>query len=803
MKYIYTFLFLLISVVLHAQQTKVEGIVSDSKTKEPLIGVNVSVEKSSAGAITDVNGHYALDLPNGPATITFTYVGYEDNVQKAELKGGKTTLNIDLATSENILNTVVVSGSKYEKKLSEEIVSMDAIKPANLEKQNSTDINGAIKRNPGITIVDGQINIRGGSGFSYGAGTRVLVLLDGMTVLNPASGNVNGSIPIESIGQIEIIKGAASALYGSAAMNGIINLRTVTPESEPHTNITFFGSVNDNPNETDKYIDDNGNVQTEKVDKRWWRLDSVTFQKPKLFGGDTTLKNNYRNRPYTFGMSFSNRQKIGKLDLVAGGFFSKGSGLLWGSTYINGRVNLYTRYHFNNKWNAGVNLNMGTGSGQSFFLWSGYRGVNKYLPNALILPTLSSSLNASVDPFMNYIDDKGNRHKINARYLVSANNNSNNQSNTSTTLYAEYQYQRRIEKIDMTISTGVTGAYSFSPNSPLYANKTLSSTNIAYYAQADNKFWKRVSTSVGFRLESNKITDSKWETKPVFRAGLNIQAAKYTFIRMSYGQGYRFPTIAEKFVRTDLGGFGILPNANLHSETGMSAELGIKQGVSFGKNFNAFLDASGFYMQYSSMMEFTSVKPNTPGITIPDGTIIGFASQNVGNTMIYGTEITLMGEGKIFKFPTTCMLGYNFIVPQYRHYVEAETDDIVDYNVLKYRFRHTFTGQWDIDFYGFGVGANVQYFSFIENYDNLFDLIGVGLQEYRQTFLKKNADKLKEKNRYKGTAIVDLRASYTFGKTSKYTFAFIVNNLLNKEYTLRPGIMEGNRSYTFRVDMKF
>ena len=49
-----------------------------------------------------------------------------------------------------------------------------------------------------------------------------------------------GSIPVENIGQIEIIKGAASALYGSAAMNGIINIRTAYPTSKPVTKISFF-----------------------------------------------------------------------------------------------------------------------------------------------------------------------------------------------------------------------------------------------------------------------------------------------------------------------------------------------------------------------------------------------------------------------------------------------------------------------------------------------------------------------------------------------------------------------------------
>lgn len=807
MKKFITVILLLLTLENFAQKSKIKGIVTDTKTNEPLIGVNVSVQNTTLGTSTDTSGFYELELETGEQIIVFSYVGYEDKIETVLIKNNELKiLNVTVGENDNILNTVVVSGSKFEKKLSEEIVSMDVIKPVFFEKQNATDLGASIKRNPGITIVDGQINIRGGSGFSYGAGSRVLVLLDGLSVLNPGSGGVSGSLPIESIGQIEIIKGAASALYGSSAMNGIINLRTTIATTEPHTNIAFFASVNDNPDKTDRYIDADGNIQSENIDKRWWRQDSVTFLQPDLLqvlgNRDTTLKNEFRQRPYSVGMSFSNRQKIGKLDLVIGGLFSKGSGMAWGTAYTSGRFNINTRYRFNNKWSAGVNINMGFGKSGNQFLWSGLRGVNKYLPSAIIIPTTSSSFNATIDPFLNYSDDKGNRHKLTGRYLVSANNNTNNQSNSTATYYAEYQYQRKIDKINMTFTTGALGGYNTAPSSPLYGNKKLVSSNVGMYLQADNKFWKRLNTSVGFRLESNKITDAKREIKPVFRAGVNVEAAKYTFIRASFGQGYRFPTIAEKFISTDLGGFGIVPNPIIESETGFSAELGIKQGVTFGKNFRAFLDIAGFYSQYTNMMEFTAVVPGS-GIPTPSGSVLSFASQNVGDTRIYGTEASLQGEGKLFGFPTTAVLGYTFIVPQYRNYVEANTDDIVDYNVLKYRFRHTFTGQWDINFKGFGIGTNIQYFSFIENYDALFSTIGVGIEEYRQTFLKKEADKKKEKNKYKGTAIWDVRANYTFGKTSKYTVAFIVNNVLNKEYTLRPGVLENNRSYAFRIDMKF
>ena len=71
-----------------AQQQKVTGTVRDATTNEPLIGVNVSVEGTTVGAITDVSGSYSIVLPGSAKTLVFTYVGY--TTEKVQLQGQKT-----------------------------------------------------------------------------------------------------------------------------------------------------------------------------------------------------------------------------------------------------------------------------------------------------------------------------------------------------------------------------------------------------------------------------------------------------------------------------------------------------------------------------------------------------------------------------------------------------------------------------------------------------------------------------------------------------------------------------------------
>lgn len=794
---------MLLPVLAFAQNGTIKGVVTDKDKGDALYGVNIVVKGTTTGTSTGIDGDFELSLPAGNATLIFTYLGYETYESTLMVKNGETsTLDIKLSEEGSFLDVTVVSGSRYERKLGEETVSLDVIKPSFIENQNLITVDDAIKRSSGVTVIDGQVNIRGGSGYSFGAGSRVLLLLDDLPILQADAGfPIWSSIPMENVGQIEIIKGASSALYGSSAMNGIINIRTAYATGEPVTKVSVFSTVYGDPKEE---LDDNGQV----IDKKWWNLDKIPLVSDD---GDTTtdelgnvkyLQRNNWVRPYQTGINFGHRQKFGKFDLVIGAQAVSKQDWKYGAYEKRGRLSIQTRYRVNERINFGINGYVQGGKSGSFFLWNGFKGVNKYLPLDLTgEPTTTGAFRATIDPFFNYMDEKGNRHKVLGRWYKVDNNNDNNQGNFSNYFYGEYQYQRKIDKINMTVSTGAVGSYVV-VNAPLYGDTTLSSRNFALYAQVDKKFFDKLNVTLGARLENFNLTNSKSETKPVFRLGTSYQAAEFTFIRASFGQGYRFPTIAEKFIETALGTtVAITSNPNLVSETGLSAELGIKQGFKIGK-FGAFFDFAAFYTKYNNMMEFN------PTTDVDSPYFIGFQSQNVGNTQIIGLETNIMGEGKLFnKFPSTLMVGYTYIIPTYLNYNKDAFagEGVVDYNVLKYRFRHQFTGQWDVNFKGVDFGVSTQYFSFMENIDNVFTLFIPGLKDYRKSKLKENFESKKPKRQHKGDFILDLRAGYTFQdiNKNKYKISFQVKNVFNKEYSLRPGLIEAPRNYTLRVDLEF
>lgn len=807
-KSIFTVCILMISLSIFAQKATVKGTLKDSKTLEPLIGVNVSID-SLNGTITDIDGKYELTIDPKKYTkvkIKFSYIGYEDIIKEISIKENKIEiLDIMMGETQSLLDEVVVTSSKFERKIGEESVSIDIIKPAAIEKQNINNVSDILQRSSGVTVVDGQANIRGGSGYSYGAGSRVLLLLDDLPILQADAGFPSWSgLPVENIGQIEVIKGAASSLYGTSAMNGIVNVRTAYPTSKPYAKISIFGSVSDNPNPIEYITDSLYNIIGKvKQNKQWWKQDSITLPGRTIAEvgitiRDTTVKNDNTRRPYDAGFSLAYREKIGKLDVVAGGMFYKKQGHNWGSTETRGRMTINLRYRINDKMSFGVNTNIQMNKSQTFFLWGG-TGINKYIPSAATgIPTASRSFRVSVDPFFRYADTKGNSHKVLFRYNRTAIDNTGEQDNSNNFYYGEYQYQRKIDKWNFVITCGSVGSY-FSSQAQLFGDTTHTGTNIAGYFQLDKKFFNRLNITYGFRFETNKIDKDKWETKPVSRVGVNVQAAKYTFIRSSFGQGYRYPTVAERFIETSLSSsFGIFPNRNLTSETGLSVELGIKQGVKLGKYVKAFADVAAFYTEYKNMIEFNLAIENSN---------LGFKARNIPTkTRIFGLEASIGGGGKLFgKFPTTLNLGYTYIVPQYADFKNYDKSlDIAQYNILKYRIRHQFIGVWDIDFKGFTFGLTGQFYSFMENADGIFDIILPSYKAYRASHLKKGSSLSDEKPKFKGDFILDTRIGYHFTKENRdFNFSFLVKNITNREYTLRPTLVEPPRSFGFRMDMTF
>jgi len=730
----------------------ISGTVKDAKSKETLIGV--TVRAANRGTTTDLEGYFVLENLEATDTIEFSYVGYDNqkiSVQEAIMR--YEIIDIEMVPSENLLKTATVTSGKYEKALGEITVSLELLKLDLLEDVNATNLDGVLEKVPGVTVIDGQVNIRGGAGYSFGAGSRVLLLIDDIPALQSDSGTANwDDIPIELTNQIEVIKGASSALFGSSALNGIINLRTDFAKEERETKIATFGTIYDTPNDPSK---------------KWWGE-----------GIDTI--------PSDLGVYVTHKQRYGKLDLVGSIYLRNHKRWNRNTFETYGRGALGLRYRLNKNWTIGLNGNLRDGSNGSFFFWQDAESLA--LTGSAATITRSDNTRLTIDPYAQYIGSKGNKHKLLGRYYNVQNDVINNQANFSSLIYGEYQYQKRFFDADLVFTAGVVGTYTES-ESELFSNSFFDSNNFAIYTQADKKFFDKLNISLGLRYERNQINapdsilinrvqmeaGSDTEARPVFRLGANYQVAENTYLRASFGQGYRFPTIAEKFISTSAG-FAISPNLDLQSERGWSAEVGIKHRIKINK-FIGLVDLALFQSQYRDMLEFT----------FSNIFAIGFQSQNIGNTIIRGVDFNITGSGRIWKkLPLKGLIGYTYLDPRFSDFGEIEkASSSSEENILKYRYQHT--GKLDIatDFKHFNVGVAGFYYSNLEAIDRVFSIFINGLEDYRA----ENDSPF---------SVWNVRLSYAIN--SRFKVSAHANNAFNAEYTLRPALIEAPRHFTIRLD---
>ena len=776
----------------HAQTLK--GTVIDITTKEALIGVNII--SNNSGTSTDVNGNYFLKIYSGKQKITFKYIGYEDVIKEINIKpDSNLIIDLSLNPSSEQLTTVVVSAGKFNQRIEETTVSMEVIRPSLIENKNSSNIQTAMEQIPGLNITDGQANIRGGSGWSYGTGTRVLVLVDDMPLISGDAGQVQWNlIATENINQVEIIKGASSALYGSSALNGIVNIRTSYPKNSE--------------------IDKNPQPGFTKVNIHAGLID---------FPKRTALNWSGDKRRTFQGIEFMQSYKLEQLDLSIGGNIFKDAGYRKNEETDRKRFNINSLFKSKKTQGLsyGVNTNFLFQSTASVIIWDGLDRAYIALNDEV---TITSGDSYNIDPYLTYI--KGNnRHSFRTRYLKVIHDNtidgdSLNQDSQSKSYYSDYKWQKNIEQFNLSFTTGTTNEI-VSANSDVFQGNNYRK-NHALYTQLDKKIG-RLNLSAGARYEYFSLDSEKkylingdsinhFATgSPVFRAGVNYKLTNSTFIRSSWGQGYRFPSMAELFVNTNASGIEIYANPELKPETGWSAELGIKQTIKINK-WISFLDIAAFIMRYNDMMEFTFGQWGNP-LTMPLYGL-GFKSVNIGETQISGLEFSLNGQGKINKDLTINVIGgYTYMIP-----IPLKPDDVYtesigeiyingeiigpeltyfnsssDPSILKYRYQHIAKIDAELLYKDYLIGTSIRYNDFMKNIDKIFT------DEWVNQELIQGVNDAREKFK-NGDLIFDIRVGYNLDQNSK--LSLIVNNLFNREYMSRPADMKSPRTIALQLSVK-
>ncbi len=611
-----------------------DTLTRPARTAIPIVGARIQLRGTSLGAISDINGFYQIsNIPRGTYDIIYSAQGYQTFIFKSISIKNDTITEIDMAL-EPVLSEaheIVVTANRYETKLQELSLSVSILKPDFIVERNSNTLDDALRHISGVSFNNQTPSIRASSGVSYGVGNRVQVLLDNILFLAPDDGAVRWDMfPVDFIERVEVIKGASSALYGSAGLGGTINIVTKN-DFQTRTSLLTYAGIFDNP-----------------AFDLWRWSERARLQS---------------------GFELSHAQNFGNLAVY---------GSLTRRVNDNYRENTdFRRWRFFTKaayqFSDAVSLALiGTFAesqqGNSFF----WRNIDAALldgsptkpriasDNLVIAPTL----NAKLSRFLELI--------VRGRHYRSRFEDTDGLNSLSSQSGIETQWLADFGK-GLVLSGGLEGFYT-DVRSNLYGNH--SAIGAALYFQSDLPLLKSFIASFGIRADGLSVNREPLVGRFNPRFGLNWTIGSYHSLRGNFGTAFRNPTISERFVATQTGFIQVQPNPSLQPESSLSFELGYlfsySRPIELLPNFsltNLSLDASAFSNTYENLIE---VRPTAAG---------SFSFQNITSANILGYEIS-----------TTLAFNQRLLLLtlSYTHTNPVDYTDASNIRWLRYRNRRLF-----------------------------------------------------------------------------------------------------------------
>lgn len=223
-------------VTLQAQESslvEVSGKVISAETNSGISGVSVGIRGSVTGTITNDSGYFALRTKlRFPFTLTFTSIGFQ--TQEYEVRSLDSKINVELETQTQLGTEVVVTASRVSENILKSPVAIEKLDIRAIKEAAAPSFYDALENVKGVQMLTSSLTFKvpNTRGFNVPNNFRFLQLIDGVDMqaatLGVPLGNAIGATELD-IEAVEITPGAASALYGMNAINGIANLQTKSP----------------------------------------------------------------------------------------------------------------------------------------------------------------------------------------------------------------------------------------------------------------------------------------------------------------------------------------------------------------------------------------------------------------------------------------------------------------------------------------------------------------------------------------------------------------------------------------------
>jgi iron complex outermembrane receptor protein len=210
----------------------IQGRIFDATNNEGLPGAAIVNMPDSSVFTANARGLFEVEINSFPVDLTFSYLGYKSRT--ITIPDSEEFLNVGLNASDQHLNEVVISATRFNQKLLEVPAAVNVISSEQLQRNDETMIMPVINRMPGIMMESGSLNtnrlsIRGiGSRTPYGT-NRVRVYFNEIPLTTGEGESTIEDIDLNALRRVEIIKGPASSIYG-AGLGGTINLLSSSPE---------------------------------------------------------------------------------------------------------------------------------------------------------------------------------------------------------------------------------------------------------------------------------------------------------------------------------------------------------------------------------------------------------------------------------------------------------------------------------------------------------------------------------------------------------------------------------------------
>lgn len=549
----------LVTLTYNAQTREVYGTVTDSNG-EPIIGANVIVENTYLGTSTDSKGRYRIiNLPNKRYKIIVSVIGFSKSISEViEPSLVKKEVNFQLEPTSYQYDQLVITANKYSQDLRKVSSSGFVLDSKVFSEKGYHKIDDAFRYVPGVTMTLDQISIRGSSGYSRGAGTRVQVAMDGIPIYTPDTGEIIWElIPITEIERVEVLKGAASSLYGSSAIGGVINIISKEITNNPVSYFKIDGGIYNDPSY-----------------KKWeWTNKTLSYN----------------------SQSLSHSRSIGKLSLSASISRLEDMSYKKNDDQLRYSAFLKANYHFSEFTSLSF---LGTGytrERKTFINWKDLN--NALIPSDSDLGDYIKSDRTIIGMNLNHIiNDRLSITFIPSLYISYWSDQTESSNKSSSKLYRSEL--RGNYKLNSSLNI-VTGAeFQFNDvTSNIFGNRIANIFGV--FTQVDYNVISPLNISFGIRYDNSKLTDFDIENSISPKFGINYKFDDNTYVRASLGKGFRAPSLAEAFTSTTLSGLTVIPNLNLKSETSYSFEVGVNH------NFNdvVSLDLALFNNEYYDMIE--------------------------------------------------------------------------------------------------------------------------------------------------------------------------------------------------------